>query len=56
MTLKSVETLLDVLQFADSNHTAVIVPELGNPRELRVAAAAGIVDGERSGFGGNSTR
>src|SRR6202043_1671313 len=28
MTLKSVETLLDVLQFADS-HTAVIVPELG---------------------------
>jgi acyl-CoA synthetase (AMP-forming)/AMP-acid ligase II len=29
MTLKSVETLLDVLQFADSNHTAVIVPELG---------------------------
>ncbi len=29
MTLKSVETLLDVLQFADSSHTAVIVPELG---------------------------
>jgi acyl-CoA synthetase (AMP-forming)/AMP-acid ligase II len=28
MTLKSVDTLLDVLQFADS-HTAVIVPELG---------------------------
>ncbi|HLW87511.1 MAG TPA: acyl--CoA ligase [Terriglobales bacterium] len=28
MTLKSVETLLDVLHFADS-HTAVIVPELG---------------------------
>lgn len=28
MTLKSVETLLDVLQFADS-HTAVVVPELG---------------------------
>src|SRR5260370_25075699 len=27
MTLKSVETLLDVLHFADS-HTAVIVPEL----------------------------
>src|ERR1700720_475403 len=29
MTLKSVDTLLDVLQFADSRHTAVIVPELG---------------------------
>src|SRR6201987_387745 len=29
MTLKSVEILLDVLQFADSSHTAVIVPELG---------------------------
>jgi len=28
MTLKSADTLLDVLQFADS-HTAVIVPELG---------------------------
>ncbi len=28
MTLKSVETLLDVLHFADS-HTAIIVPELG---------------------------
>src|SRR5947209_15085982 len=28
MTLKSVQTLLDVLHFADS-HTAVIVPELG---------------------------
>jgi acyl-CoA synthetase (AMP-forming)/AMP-acid ligase II len=28
MTLKSVDTLLDVLQFADS-HTAVVVPELG---------------------------
>ena len=28
MTLKSVDTLLDVLQFADS-HTAVIVPEIG---------------------------
>jgi acyl-CoA synthetase (AMP-forming)/AMP-acid ligase II len=28
MTLKSVDTLLDVLQFADS-HTAIIVPELG---------------------------
>src|SRR5271167_1379615 len=28
MTLKSVETLLDVLHFADS-HTAVIIPELG---------------------------
>ena len=28
MTLKSVETILDVLHFADS-HTAVIVPELG---------------------------
>ena len=28
MTLKSVDTLLDVLHFADS-HTAVIVPELG---------------------------
>ncbi len=28
MTLKSVETLLDVLHFADS-HTAVVVPELG---------------------------
>ena len=28
MTLKSVDTLLDVLQFADSRHTAVIVPEL----------------------------
>jgi acyl-CoA synthetase (AMP-forming)/AMP-acid ligase II len=28
MTLKSVETLLDVLNFADS-HTAIIVPELG---------------------------
>jgi len=28
MTLKSVDTLLDVLQFADS-HTAVIVPEVG---------------------------
>jgi acyl-CoA synthetase (AMP-forming)/AMP-acid ligase II len=28
MTLKSVDTLLDVLQFADS-HTAVIVPEFG---------------------------
>jgi acyl-CoA synthetase (AMP-forming)/AMP-acid ligase II len=33
MTLKSVDTLLDVLQFADSRHTAVIVPELG----IRVA-------------------
>src|SRR6202522_1141790 len=30
MTLKSVQTLLDVLHFADS-HTAVIVPELGIP-------------------------
>src|ERR1700723_1540141 len=29
MTLKSVETLLDVLQFADTSHTAGIVPELG---------------------------
>src|SRR6202166_1665640 len=29
MTLKSVDTLLDVLQFADSRQTAVIVPELG---------------------------
>src|ERR1700751_6255393 len=29
MTLKAVETLLDVLQFAESGHTAVIVPELG---------------------------
>src|SRR5580698_5257365 len=28
MTLKSVDTLLDVLHFADS-HTAIIVPELG---------------------------
>jgi acyl-CoA synthetase (AMP-forming)/AMP-acid ligase II len=28
MTLKSVETLLDVLHFADS-HTAIVVPELG---------------------------
>jgi len=28
MTLKSVDTLLDVLQFADS-HTAIVVPELG---------------------------
>src|SRR5271167_3848829 len=28
MTLKSVDTLLDVLHFADS-HTAVIVPEIG---------------------------
>src|ERR1700674_667643 len=28
MTLKSVDTILDVLHFADS-HTAVIVPELG---------------------------
>src|SRR5271156_6312421 len=28
MTLKSVDTLLDVLHFADS-HTAVVVPELG---------------------------
>ena len=28
MRLKSVETLLDVLQFADS-HTAIVVPELG---------------------------
>jgi acyl-CoA synthetase (AMP-forming)/AMP-acid ligase II len=28
MTLKSVETLLDVLHFADS-HTAIIIPELG---------------------------
>src|SRR6202161_4645445 len=28
MTLKSVQTLLDVLHFADS-HTAIIVPELG---------------------------
>src|SRR5246500_3806354 len=32
MTLKSVDTLLDVLQFADSRHTAVIVPEL----EIRI--------------------
>src|ERR1700686_658277 len=29
MTLKSGDTLLDVLQFADSRQTAVIVPELG---------------------------
>src|SRR6202140_2966245 len=29
ITLKSVDTLLDVLQFADSRQTAVIVPELG---------------------------
>lgn len=28
MTLKSVQTLLDVLHFADS-HTAIVVPELG---------------------------
>jgi hypothetical protein len=28
MNLKSVDTLLDVLHFADS-HTAVVVPELG---------------------------
>ena len=28
MTLKSVDTLLDVLHFADS-HTAIIVPEIG---------------------------
>src|ERR1700684_3733615 len=28
MTLKSVDTLLDVLHFADS-HTAIVVPELG---------------------------
>src|SRR5208282_4635465 len=35
MTLKSVDTLLDVLHFADS-HTAVIVPELG----LRVTYAS----------------
>jgi len=52
MTLKSVETLLDVLQFADSSHTAVIVPELG----IRVAAAAGLGHGGRSGFGGNPAR
>jgi hypothetical protein len=28
MTLKSVDTLLDVLHFADS-HTAIVIPEIG---------------------------
>src|SRR6266705_5102279 len=57
MTLKSVDTLLDVLHFADS-HTAVIVPELGirvsydslRQEVLAMAdalAAAGIRRGDR---------
>src|SRR5713226_7659010 len=57
MTLKSVDTLLDVLHFADS-HTAVIVPELGirvsydslRQQVLAMAdalAAAGIRRGDR---------
>src|SRR3989442_15660971 len=57
MTLKSVQTLLDVLHFADS-HTAVIVPELGirvtydslRQQILAMAdalAAAGIRRGDR---------
>ncbi len=57
MTLKSVDTLLDLLHFADS-HTAVIVPELGirvtydglRQQVLAMAdalAAAGICRGDR---------
>ena len=57
MTLKSVQTLLDVLHFADS-HTAIIVPEVGirvgydslRQQVLRMAdalASAGIRRGDR---------
>lgn len=55
MTLKSADTLLDVLQFA-TGHAAIDVPELGIVVTFRLPPATGPGHGRRSGVGGHRSR